>query len=86
MNKTICRHGDGEKQTKRKTQNMKKISAIITVISLMTLGIVGTTGCKSNHSEESGHVHTYTCPHHPEVVQNSPGTCPKCGMKLQHKD
>jgi Cu+-exporting ATPase len=24
----------------------------------------------------------YTCPMHPEVKQNSPGTCPKCGMKL----
>ena len=24
----------------------------------------------------------YTCPMHPEVVQDSPGHCPKCGMKL----
>jgi hypothetical protein len=23
---------------------------------------------------------------HPEVVQNTPGTCPKCGMRLTHKD
>ncbi len=25
----------------------------------------------------------YTCPMHPEVVQASPGTCPKCGMALE---
>ncbi len=25
---------------------------------------------------------TYTCPMHPEVVQNAPGSCPKCGMAL----
>src|SRR5438552_16996576 len=25
----------------------------------------------------------YTCPMHPEVVQDSPGTCPKCGMALE---
>jgi len=25
----------------------------------------------------------YTCPMHPEVVQDKPGNCPKCGMKLQ---
>ena len=25
----------------------------------------------------------YTCPMHPEVQQNSPGTCPKCGMSLE---
>src|SRR5712692_7126268 len=24
----------------------------------------------------------YTCPMHPEVRSSSPGTCPKCGMKL----
>jgi hypothetical protein len=24
----------------------------------------------------------YTCPMHPEVVQNGPGKCPKCGMNL----
>jgi len=28
----------------------------------------------------------YTCPMHPEVVQNSPGKCPKCGMEMVHKD
>jgi hypothetical protein len=24
----------------------------------------------------------YTCPMHPEVVQDKPGKCPKCGMNL----
>lgn len=26
---------------------------------------------------------TYTCPMHPEVVQQGPGHCPKCGMALE---
>lgn len=26
---------------------------------------------------------TYTCPMHPEVVQQGPGDCPKCGMALE---
>ncbi len=26
--------------------------------------------------------HTYTCPMHPEVTGDRPGTCPKCGMEL----
>jgi len=26
---------------------------------------------------------TYTCPMHPEVVSNQPGSCPKCGMRLE---
>lgn len=42
-----------------------------------------------------GHVHDhgsgpsagtiYSCPMHPEVVQDHPGTCPKCGMTLKAK-
>jgi hypothetical protein len=26
---------------------------------------------------------TYTCPMHPEVKQQNPGKCPKCGMDLK---
>ncbi|MFK5997110.1 MAG: heavy metal translocating P-type ATPase [Rhodobacterales bacterium] len=26
---------------------------------------------------------TYTCPMHPEIVQEGPGSCPKCGMALE---
>jgi len=26
---------------------------------------------------------TYTCPMHPEVVRDKPGSCPKCGMDLE---
>jgi Cu+-exporting ATPase len=29
---------------------------------------------------------TYTCPMHPEVRQQGPGTCPKCGMALEPVD
>ena len=28
----------------------------------------------------------YTCPMHPEVIQDGPGPCPKCGMALEPKD
>ena len=32
--------------------------------------------------EEPGRV-TYTCPMHPEIVRDGPGTCPICGMALE---
>jgi len=28
----------------------------------------------------------YTCPMHPEVIQNEPGSCPKCGMNLELRE
>ncbi len=51
--------------------------------------------CGSGHHH--GHTHTskpemvadesaiYTCPMHPEVEQQGPGSCPKCGMALEPK-
>jgi Cu+-exporting ATPase len=27
----------------------------------------------------------YTCPMHPEIVSDKPGTCPTCGMALEPK-
>lgn len=35
----------------------------------------------SNISDPAGTI--YTCPMHPEVRQDHPGNCPKCGMTLE---
>jgi membrane fusion protein, copper/silver efflux system len=45
----------------------------------------GITGCKKSETAQSDTAHKYTCPMHPEVVQGTPGDCPKCGMKLVEK-
>jgi Cu+-exporting ATPase len=40
----------------------------------------------TGHSNSSGQDYSdgsYTCPMHPEVVQNGPGDCPICGMDLE---
>ena len=34
------------------------------------------------HKLKKGTITTYTCPMHPEVKQDKPGSCPKCGMDL----
>jgi hypothetical protein len=36
-------------------------------------------------TQKKGQTVSYTCPMHPEVVQDKPGDCPKCGMKLVEK-
>ena len=69
---------------------MKKLKSIMAAFALLSLA--GTAafmvGCKHMDSDDHGstHVHQYTCPMHPKVVQASPGSCPKCGMALVHKD
>src|SRR5690348_10195040 len=45
------------------------------------------TGCAQKFNANSGPgpqlaKGKYTCPMHPEVVQDGPGSCPKCGMAL----
>ena len=56
------------------------------LIALLLLG--GTslllTGCDHGHETvgQAGQEQLYTCGMHPQVVQNKPGNCPICGMKL----
>lgn len=37
-------------------------------------------------NEINGNNKVYTCPMHPEVQSDQPGTCPKCGMELVEHD
>jgi hypothetical protein len=62
-----------------------KPSVLLLLVALLlaTAGPV-LTGC-SKAGTTSDAATQYTCPHHPEVVTNSPGTCPKCNMKLVEK-
>ncbi|WP_299809836.1 heavy metal translocating P-type ATPase [uncultured Roseibium sp.] len=38
---------------------------------------------KAMEAEGSANGATYTCPMHPEIIQEGPGTCPICGMALE---
>ncbi len=42
---------------------------------------------KDEHAgHEEQHQAVYTCPMHPEVIRNAPGSCPICGMDLVKKE
>jgi hypothetical protein len=45
------------------------------------------TSCKHMDSDarSSANSQKYTCPMHPEVVSDTAGKCPKCGMDLVEK-
>ena len=38
---------------------------------------------KNTHDHENKDHSDYTCSMHPEVIQDHPGKCPKCGMFLE---
>jgi hypothetical protein len=69
---------------------MKKIKFIAAAFLMIVLAIAATYSIKAYGSsakvETAIHTNnitdTYICPMHPEVSQNEPGTCPKCGMDL----
>ncbi len=50
---------------------------------ILMLGLI--VACNSE-KEKQVHVHDeYTCPMHPQITQDKPGTCPICGMDLVKK-
>ncbi|HCM76492.1 MAG TPA: efflux transporter periplasmic adaptor subunit [Cytophagales bacterium] len=55
-----------------------------TIQYLVVSVIILLTGCngKNNNGQSSEIKQTYTCPMHPQIVQDKPGTCPICGMDL----
>jgi RND family efflux transporter MFP subunit len=57
---------------------MKKALLTILLLAAFVSGMVGLTGC----GQEGGKKQLYTCGMHPQVIQDHPGNCPICGMKL----
>jgi CopA family copper-resistance protein len=59
---------------------MKKLILIITMTFLNAFAFAQQEHHHDARQEQQQD--TYTCPMHPEVQQQGPGTCPKCGMAL----
>jgi hypothetical protein len=64
---------------------MKRTILLALAICATSFGAASLTGCKT-HDEDGNMTKStkmYTCPMHPEVIQDTAGNCPKCGMKLK---
>jgi Cu(I)/Ag(I) efflux system membrane fusion protein len=71
--------------TRKELMKTKWIHSAL-MASALSVAVLGTIGCKKSDPGQSGEkARQYTCTHHPEVVQDKPGTCPKCDMKLVEK-
>ncbi|MBK8425082.1 MAG: hypothetical protein IPL27_03435 [Lewinellaceae bacterium] len=78
---------------KKNWNNGKLITLVLLVLAL-------TAACRQKNAGHEGHTpeektghegHTaeekpvYTCPMHPEILRDAPGSCPICGMDLVKK-
>jgi rubrerythrin len=71
--KRLDESGDGKDQAGTEA-NFKKLQGILKQIRALYPDSVSKSSAEATAQ--------YTCPMHPEVVQDKPGNCPKCGMKL----
>jgi len=57
---------------------------ILVGLILISLGFMVFTlpSCKDPEHDKTAKAGKYTCPMHPQIVNNAPGTCPICGMDL----
>src|SRR5438309_9613666 len=62
---------------------MKKILLTLAILASVIGGTLWITGCDQTSSAAPAKAkQLYTCGMHPQVIQDHPGNCPICGMKL----
>ena len=66
-----------------KMKNFRELLKFQISIFIYACLLVNCTGKDNRHASEG--VVQYTCPMHPTVIRDAPGTCPICGMELVRK-
>lgn len=62
---------------------MKMVTQLNYFLAIAVILTLGLSGCqKKNAVGQQNERKSYTCPMHPQIVQDKPGTCPICGMEL----
>lgn len=70
------------KDAKEPSNNSTYIKPIIGLLLIFFSLVVFSCNSKQTTDNEAA---VYTCPMHPQVIQDHPGTCPICGMDLEKK-
>ncbi len=66
---------------------MKKVIISLVAVIALSIAVISCGNKEENHAEHTtSSSEVYTCPMHPEVTSDKPGSCPKCGMDLVKKE
>src|SRR5690349_24696040 len=68
--------------TRNEERGMRYTLVLRTLFLVLWMLLLGLTACTSDQADTK---ETYTCPMHPTVISDKPGTCPVCGMELVRK-
>src|SRR5690348_15473622 len=64
------------------TKSKFKIASLVLLMAVIGIGLM-VAGCSKSADQAASQNKTlYTCGMHPQVIQDHPGNCPICGMKL----
>src|SRR5688572_6057992 len=73
-----------ERRSRRRTMKNNLRAAALVVLASLAF-----SGCSKEADEHAGHAPApaekktlYQCPMHPQIIQNRPGDCPICNMRL----
>lgn len=65
---------------------IRTIGLLLIVCCLLPIGFIACKESKKNQPEhKTTSKETYTCPMHPQIIKDQPGSCPICGMDLVKK-
>jgi len=78
MKKNLRNKRESTKYEVRGTKGKFVLRTSYLIPFLLVLLFIGLTNCATKKDATE----TYTCPMHPKVVSDKPGTCPVCGMEL----
>lgn len=70
-----------------KTKLILFIAGLVLIISFATISCTNSNKKSDETTNKSEHKEMvqYTCSMHPDVIEDEPGNCPKCGMELIEK-